>query len=83
MVKEEKKESKLNGQNLILGAYEKAVMKLLKDLEKKDFVKRLWAKDTSLWKEEADHVKIIKNSLGWLKVADFMASKICTPVRVP
>ncbi|PIS46486.1 MAG: transaldolase [Elusimicrobia bacterium CG08_land_8_20_14_0_20_51_18] len=29
---------------------------------------RLWKKDASLWKTEPDHVKNIKNSLGWLDI---------------
>jgi glucose-6-phosphate isomerase len=33
---------------------------------------RIWARDASLWKTDADSVKIIKNSLGWLTVADEM-----------
>src|SRR3989338_2216862 len=32
--------------------------------------KKLWAKDPALWKNEPQHQKIIKNSLGWLFVAD-------------
>jgi len=33
---------------------------------------RIWARDASLWKTDADSVKIINNSLGWLTVADDM-----------
>ena len=33
---------------------------------------RIWARDASLWKTDADSVKIINNSLGWLTVADEM-----------
>jgi glucose-6-phosphate isomerase len=37
-----------------------------------DLAKRIWQKDASLWKSDGDSVKIIKNSLGWLTVADEM-----------
>ena len=33
---------------------------------------RIWARDASLWKTDADSVKNINNSLGWLTVADEM-----------
>ncbi|HET7286977.1 MAG TPA: hypothetical protein VFI71_05880, partial [Pyrinomonadaceae bacterium] len=33
---------------------------------------RIWARDASLWKSDADSVKNINNSLGWLTVADEM-----------
>src|SRR6185295_17313396 len=33
---------------------------------------RIWARDASLWKTDAESVKIINNSLGWLTVADEM-----------
>ena len=38
----------------------------LDELEKKRFVERLWAKDAAVWKDDADHQKLIKHSLGWL-----------------
>jgi transaldolase/glucose-6-phosphate isomerase len=37
-----------------------------------DLAKRIWQKDASLWKSDEDSAKIIKNSLGWLTVADEM-----------
>ena len=33
---------------------------------------RIWARDASLWKTDAESVKIINNSLGWLTVAEEM-----------
>ena len=38
----------------------------LSDLEVKRFAERLWAKDASVWKDDADHQKLIKHALGWL-----------------
>ena len=37
-----------------------------------DVVKRIWARDASLWKSDPDNAKIIRNSLGWLTVAGEM-----------
>jgi transaldolase/glucose-6-phosphate isomerase len=41
--------------------------------EKEKFVMRIWAKDASLWKSDAEHKKIIDNALGWLSVPDEVA----------
>ena len=38
----------------------------LAELETKRFAERLWAKDASVWKADADHQKLIKHALGWL-----------------
>ena len=37
-----------------------------------DLAKRIWQKDASLWKSDEESVTNIKNSLGWLTVADDM-----------
>ncbi|HEX7335472.1 MAG TPA: hypothetical protein VF290_28520 [Pyrinomonadaceae bacterium] len=37
-----------------------------------DVARRIWSKDPSLWKSDEDNAKVIKNSLGWLTVADEM-----------
>ena len=34
--------------------------------------RRIWSKDPSLWKSDEDNAKVIRNSLGWLTVADEM-----------
>jgi hypothetical protein len=41
-----------------------------------DLAKRIWQKDASLWKSDEDSVKIIKNALGWLTVADEMIGSV-------
>ena len=48
----------------------------LDKLDKENFSRRLWDHDASLWKNEPEHQKIIKNSLGWLTVADAMLEQI-------
>src|ERR1051325_2506207 len=35
-------------------------------------VQRIWSKDSSLWKSDEENAKVIRNSLGWLTVADEM-----------
>jgi transaldolase/glucose-6-phosphate isomerase len=52
----------------------------LKELRKARFVERLWKKDAALWKKEAAHQKIIRNSLGWLSLPEAMAAGL-GPVR--
>jgi transaldolase / glucose-6-phosphate isomerase len=40
----------------------------LENLAKADFLKRLWAKDPSLWTSDPAAADIIKHSLGWLDI---------------
>jgi transaldolase/glucose-6-phosphate isomerase len=47
-----------------------AVDEAVARLEKDKFVTRLWAKDSSLWKSDEAHRKIIDDALGWLGVAE-------------
>lgn len=57
-------------EQMFLHQYDKAYLQGLKALEQMDFSRRLWAKDAGLWKNDPQHQKIIKNSLGWLFVVD-------------
>ncbi len=41
-------------------------------IDKDKFVERIWKKDTTLWKDDEAHKKIISNALGWLRVAEEM-----------
>src|SRR5215216_6944313 len=41
-----------------------------------DVVERIWSKDPSLWKSDEDNAKVIRNSLGWLTVADEMTGVV-------
>ncbi len=56
----------------VLGQYEPAVNFALKEAEEAEIIPRIWNKDAAVWKSEPAHQKIIKNSLGWLTVADEM-----------
>ncbi|MDR3633843.1 MAG: bifunctional transaldolase/phosoglucose isomerase [Isosphaeraceae bacterium] len=58
------------GHTFALGKYGEAVSSALDMFQKERAVARLWDKDATLWKSEPEHVKIIQNSLGWLRVVD-------------
>ena len=61
-----------NRVTLHLGPHQKAVDDAVQRIEKEKFVDRIWAKDTTLWKNDDAHKKIISNALGWLPVAEEM-----------
>src|SRR5215212_465234 len=73
---EAKRDTLLSGINerltASLGKYADAVSAAIKEAEKGDVMRRVWRKEAALWKSEEEHQKIIKNSLGWLNVADQM-----------
>ncbi len=60
----------VDSQRFSLGSFEKDVRDRVALLKKENFIPRLWMKDASLWKDDDPNVRIIKNSLGWLHVAD-------------
>jgi transaldolase / glucose-6-phosphate isomerase len=62
----------LEGLKASLGKYSDAVNAAVKKAEDREVVSRIWRKDASLWKDDEAHQKIIRNSLGWLTVADEM-----------
>ncbi|MFN2211449.1 MAG: bifunctional transaldolase/phosoglucose isomerase [Anaerolineales bacterium] len=59
-----------------LGKYRPVYTKRLKNLERSNFVDRLWTKDTSLWKDDPKAEQVIQNSLGWLHVAEEMEDNL-------
>jgi transaldolase/glucose-6-phosphate isomerase len=52
--------------------YQTAVEKRLSLLQKVRFSARLWRKDLSLWKKDAENQETIRQGLGWLHVAEKM-----------
>ncbi|MBE9501331.1 MAG: bifunctional transaldolase/phosoglucose isomerase [Chloroflexi bacterium] len=66
----------LDRQTLNLGAYEAAVQERIISLEQARFSARLWRKDSSLWKNEPESQAIIRNSLGWLHLAEKMEEQL-------
>ncbi len=63
-------DQKMNHQAYAVGSCEDAVRVALDDLQAKDFVRRLWAKDPALWHEDPAHQAIIRNALGWLSLSE-------------
>ncbi len=59
-----------------LGQYQAGFESTLKDLDKQKVVSRMWKKDPRVWKDDPAHEKIIRNALGWLKVAETMQPHI-------
>ncbi len=57
-------------QRFSLSTLDKHVRERMAVLEKDNFPERLWQKDAALWKADESSVKTIKNSLGWLHVAE-------------
>ncbi|HEX5707527.1 MAG TPA: bifunctional transaldolase/phosoglucose isomerase, partial [Pyrinomonadaceae bacterium] len=55
-----------------LGTHADAVNAALKEADKGEATRRIWRKDAALWKSEEEHQKVIRNSLGWLTVAETM-----------
>jgi transaldolase/glucose-6-phosphate isomerase len=53
-----------------LGPYEAAVQETIKRAESEQWTRKICRKDAGLWKQEENHQKIIKNSLGWVTVPD-------------
>jgi transaldolase/glucose-6-phosphate isomerase len=54
--------------SLGLGAQQQAYTQALDTLAQRDFIKKLWAKDPSLWTNDPAHEQIIKRALGWLDI---------------
>jgi len=61
---------KLNQQRYALGACETAVQARLTTLRQTGFVRKLWAKEPSLWHQDPVHQQIIRHALGWLHVTE-------------
>ncbi len=61
---------KLSLQTYALNALDKGVQAKLKELRQTGFVRRLWAKDPTLWHSDPVHQKIIRNALGWLHITE-------------
>ncbi|PZR57820.1 MAG: transaldolase [Candidatus Meridianibacter frigidus] len=54
------------------GAYNSA----LAQLESADFIKKMWAKDPTLWSADPAHADIIKNALGWLDIPQHLLAAV-------
>ncbi len=59
-----------------LGKLQSAVNSALEKLDSEKFSERLAQRDPSLWKNDSEHQKIIKNSLGWLTSPQAMLEQV-------
>jgi transaldolase/glucose-6-phosphate isomerase len=73
---EETKGKSIDSQEMLLGNYKDAVDSRIQDLTGADFSKRLWSGDAALWDGHKETQKQIRNSLGWLYVAEKMISAV-------
>ncbi|MFY9555168.1 MAG: bifunctional transaldolase/phosoglucose isomerase, partial [Blastocatellia bacterium] len=55
-----------------LGSHTDAVSAALKRMEAESWIRRIWRKDATLWKDDETHKKIIANALGWVTVVDLL-----------
>lgn len=65
-------ENKIGTQKFFCGKSETSYKAALNSLNDKQFTRRLFAKDSYLWKDDPNISAAIKNRLGWLEVEDFM-----------
>ncbi len=61
--------SKLDRVTYALGAMQSAVNQSLTDIQQNNLVRRIWAKDPTVWHQDPAHHKIIRNALGWLTIS--------------
>jgi transaldolase/glucose-6-phosphate isomerase len=66
----------VNQQTLFLGKLEKAAKDWLDDLAQRKFIEGVWRHDASIWKEDPKSQENIRNSLGWLHVAEKMDEQV-------
>lgn len=57
-------------------SYKSEFLRMKSNLEFTGFVKNLWEKNPFLWKKDEEHIKIIKNSLGWIDLPYKMLSHV-------
>jgi glucose-6-phosphate isomerase len=62
----------MTGLAAVPGTYEARVREALAEADRAGVIERIWNKDAALWSPEESHQKIIRNSLGWLTVANAM-----------
>jgi len=62
----------MSSMEFLLGSLTDSFASAMNQAQEELVAKRIWRHDASLWKSEPEHEKIIRNSLGWLTVADQM-----------
>jgi glucose-6-phosphate isomerase len=59
-----------------VSAYDRVISRTLERVKRADIVRRIWNKDSTVWKTEGEHERVISNSLGWLTVAEQMLKRL-------
>ena len=67
--------------SLSLGTYSDKYTAALDELSKADFLKKLWAKDPTLWSNDPAHAEIIKKALGWLDIPQHLLEEVANLQR--
>src|ERR1044071_2767968 len=62
----------MNREGFHLGPLADRISAAIETARAETVAQRIWSKDASLWKSDEENVKVIRNSLGWLTVADEM-----------
>jgi transaldolase/glucose-6-phosphate isomerase len=65
----------LDRQTSTLGSYAEAVKEARASADKEQWIRRIWRKDASLWKDDEAHQKIIRNGLGWVTIVEQMVEQ--------
>lgn len=60
----------LERQTVSLGPSADQVKEVLKTMETGQWIRRIWNKDSTLWKDDEHHKNIIRNALGWVTVVE-------------
>ncbi len=74
--------SKLNNQMIVLAGDEAESTATLKEWQRQNAVRRLWAKDPSLWHSDLTHQALITQSLGWLTITEQQIQSLASLMRV-
>jgi len=59
-----------------LGKWQSQVDDTLKEVQANDLIRRIWAKDPTVWHQNPEHQKIIRQALGWLTISHEQLSHI-------
>ena len=61
--------SQLDRVTYALGPLQGQVDASLQEIQKQNLVRRIWTKDPTVWHQNPEHQKIIRNALGWLTIS--------------
>ncbi len=52
-----------------LGAMQSQIDEKLTEVQEDNLIRRIWAKDPTVWHQDPGHQKLIRNALGWLTIS--------------